>query len=225
MSQPTLAADAKLEAELRQRFDVVEENIRCTDRTFRVLHPRSADEIICEREFNEDERLPYWAEVWPSARVLAERLPTGSGKLLELGCGCGFVALVAAHRGYDVLATDYYQPACEFVRLNAAREQFTKIATRLVNWRSLPEDLGTFNLIVAADVLYERDYCELIATVIIRTLAPHGRAIITDPGRDRASQFLAHCESAGLAGKCIERIPYNDGVNRPFVDLYELCWK
>jgi predicted nicotinamide N-methyase len=225
MSLSSTLADDELEASLRSRFAVVEEAIDCAGRTFQVLHPRSADEIICEQEFNEDERLPYWAEIWPSARVLAERLPPGHGTLLELGSGCGYVALVAAQLGYDVLATDYYQPACEFVCVNAARHQLANIAPRLVNWRSLPDDLGRFDRVIAADVLYERDYCELVAGVLARTLAGHGRAIVTDPGRERAARFLECCAAVGLTGQRVERVPYNDGVNRPFVDVYELSWK
>lgn len=217
----------QLEARLRQQFSVVEERISCAGRVFDVVHPRSADELICEEEFNVDERLPYWAEIWPSARVLAERLAEEPGhgrRLLELGCGCGYVALVAGYLGFEVLATDYYRPACEFATLNAARHEMSRIRTQLVNWRDLPE-LGKFDLVVAADVLYERDYCELVASVIAKTLAISGRAIVTDPGRDRAAGFLEACEKAELAGERVSRIPYNDGVNRPFVDVYELQWK
>lgn len=217
----------QLEARLRQQFHVIEEKISCAGRTFNVIRPRSADELISEEEFNIDERLPYWAEVWPSARVLAGRLAEESGqgrKLLELGCGCGYVALVAGQRGFDVLATDYYQPACEFVTLNAARHELPQVRSQLVNWRELPA-LDEFDLVVAADVLYEREYCDLIAGVLARTLSKSGRAIVTDPGRSRAGGFLQACAKAGLTGEQTAHIPYNDGVNRPFVDIYEVRWK
>jgi ETFB lysine methyltransferase len=217
----------QLEARLRQQFAVVDERIACAGRVFNVLHPRSADELISEDEFNVDERLPYWAEIWPSARVLAERLAEESGKdrrLLELGCGCGYVALVAGHLGFDVLATDYYEPACEFVTLNAARHELASIRPRLVNWRELP-DLDRFDMVVAADVLYEQGYCKLVASVIAKTLAQEGICIVTDPGRERAKSFLEACAAAGLAGDLSRRVPYNDGTNTPTVDVYELRWK
>ena len=55
------------------RFAVVETRVDVAGRRFDLLHPRSADELISEDEFDVDERLPYWADIWPSARVLAER--------------------------------------------------------------------------------------------------------------------------------------------------------
>lgn len=217
----------QLEARLREKFSVVTERLYCAGRHFELLHPRSADELINEEEFKIDERLPYWAEVWPSAHVLAEQLaaePAKGRSLLELGCGCGYVAAVAGHLGFQVLATDYYEPACEFVRLNAARYQLNNVRTQLVDWKAMP-DLGKFDLVIAADVLYDRDYCELIANVLPQTLAYHGEAIITDPGRPRASSFLEICESVGLSGKIAARVPFNDGVRKPVVDVYRLRWR
>ena len=56
-----------LEQALRRRFDVIEHRISVQGRIFDLRHPRSADDLISDEEFNRDERLPYWAEVWPSA--------------------------------------------------------------------------------------------------------------------------------------------------------------
>jgi predicted nicotinamide N-methyase len=69
----------------------------------------------------EDERLPYWADVWPSARVLAERVATmqvDDRRFLELGCGAGLVSVAAAIAGFDITATDYYEEALRFTALN-----------------------------------------------------------------------------------------------------------
>ena len=87
-----LAAD---EARLRRRFRVVESEVSVAGRTLAVLHPESAEDLIDEQDFALDERLPYWAELWPSARVLADRVAATVGRgrsLLELGCGAGLVA-------------------------------------------------------------------------------------------------------------------------------------
>jgi predicted nicotinamide N-methyase len=217
----------QLELRLREKFSVITESLECAGRHFEILHPRSADELISEEEFQIDERLPYWAEVWPAARVLADQLaaePAQGRSLLELGCGCGYVATVAGHLGFQVLATDYYEPACEFVRLNAIRHGVSKVRTQLVDWKAWP-DLGKFDLIIAADVLYDRDYCQLIANVLPQALARDGEVIITDPGRPRASTFLEICESVGLTGEIATRAPFDDGVRKPVVDVYRLRWK
>jgi predicted nicotinamide N-methyase len=225
--QADIASVDDLERRLRQQFAVVSERISCAGRVFNVLRPRSADELVSEDEFKVDERLPYWAEIWPSARVLAEQLAgePGHGRtLLELGCGCGYVALVAGYLGFKVLATDYYEPACDFVTLNAARHEMSNITPALVNWRDLP-DLGKFDMVVAADVLYEREYCKLVAGVIARTLSYHGKSIVTDPSRRRAASFLEECAAVGLAGERIVQVPYDDSALKTTVDVYQLSWK
>src|SRR5690606_17922121 len=126
-------------------------------------------ELLDEQEFNRDGRIPYWAELWPSARVLADQLAllSASGRcLLELGCGAGLCAVAASLVGFRVTATDYYSEALEFVRLNAERNALPIPAVRMVDWRALPADLGQFDLVVAADVLYEPPYTALVAQVI-----------------------------------------------------------
>ena len=96
---------------LRARFDVVESDFDCGNRTFTLAHPRNSDVLIKEEDYVMDERLPYWADVWPSSRVLADHIvrQKGNGRsALELGCGSGLVACALAAAGYVVTATDYY---------------------------------------------------------------------------------------------------------------------
>ena len=53
---------------------------------------------------------------------MAERLARTHGRgqrLLEIGCGLGLVSLVAVAAGFDVLASDYFEPALEFTAVNA----------------------------------------------------------------------------------------------------------
>ena len=65
-----MTADPR-ETALRARFDVAETEIAVRDEPVRLLRPESADALISEAEFAVDERLPYWADVWPSSIVLA----------------------------------------------------------------------------------------------------------------------------------------------------------
>jgi hypothetical protein len=55
-------------------FELVREEVPVGDRTLAIVRPRSAEDLIDEADYARDERLPYWAELWPSARVLAGRL-------------------------------------------------------------------------------------------------------------------------------------------------------
>ena len=181
--------------------DVATTSLRVGDHEWTLQHPRSAEALISEQDFERDERLPYWADIWPSARVLADVLVRHQGdgrRALELGCGCGLVACALAAAGYRVTATDYYPDALSFTYSNVQRNTGREIETRLVDWRALPADLGTFDVVVGADVLYERAYGPLVAAAVTRTVAPGGFAIIADPGRIALESFLDTARQGGL---------------------------
>lgn len=174
------------DAPVRARFQTRLEPFRHGQFAVEMLLPRAADELIDEAEFERDERLPYWAELWPSARALTRRLlemAPPAGPVLELGCGVALPSLALRWRGVRVTATDYYPDALEFVLANARRNSIAPPETRLLDWRDPPPELGTFPLALAADVLYERRNAELLAELLPRVLPPDGRAWIADPGR------------------------------------------
>jgi ETFB lysine methyltransferase len=190
VTNPRLGA---IEASLRRRFRVVETEIQIKGRAISLLHPASAEELIDEQAFERDERLPYWAELWPSSRIMAQhvlRLPSPGRTLLELGCGSGLVATCASLAGFDVVASDYYEDAVRFARVNAARNGAPAVRGLLLDWRHLPRQLPRFDVVVASDVLYERPYGEIIAKVLDRTLAEDGVGLIADPGRVGREEFL-----------------------------------
>jgi 2-polyprenyl-3-methyl-5-hydroxy-6-metoxy-1,4-benzoquinol methylase len=148
---------------------------------------------------------------------------SGHGKrLLELGCGLGFPSLIAAQSGFEVLATDYYAEALEFLCLNAVRQGLRVPHTRVVDWREFPADLGTFDVVVAADVLYEKPMCGLIADAIRRSLKPRGEAIVSDPCRLLAAGFPDVCSGRGLSVDRVEDVPYKDGETKQTIRVYEV---
>src|SRR4051812_22701233 len=150
-----------------------------------LLRPESAEALIDEDAFAEDEFLPYWAELWPAARALASALPDVAGlRVVELGCGLGVPALVAAARGADVTATDWAADAIELLRENAERNGL-RVHAEVRDWREpWPE---RFDLALAADVLYEqRNVAPLLAR--LRELAP--AALVGLAGRPYEAEFL-----------------------------------
>lgn len=213
-----------LDASLRRRFRVVETPVRFADRTLSLAHPASAEDLINERDFERDERLPYWAELWPSARVLGEhilRMNGGGQTLLELGCGAGLVATCASLAGFDVTATDYYEDALAFARVNAWRNGAQPIHTQAVDWRALRRPREQFDLVIASDVLYERPYGPLVAQAIDLFLARTGHAILADPGRVARDEFLADVRTRGFQVS-ETKVPYRDGAIRQTITLYRM---
>jgi predicted nicotinamide N-methyase len=194
---------AALDAALA-RLDLVTSAVEAGGAKVVLRKPRSAESLICEDDFKGDERLPYWADVWPSSRALAGVLRghDGTGRsLLELGCGVGLVSVTALRAGFTVTATDYYADALEVTRLNALRlvgDGDARLTTRYVDWRALPDDLGLVDVVCAADVLYEREYAELVSETIKRTLRPGGLVLIADPGRAALAPFREEAAKRGL---------------------------
>jgi 2-polyprenyl-3-methyl-5-hydroxy-6-metoxy-1,4-benzoquinol methylase len=224
-------------ASLRTRFDVVLREVAVGGRNWQMARPKSADELIDEDAFQRDGRIPYWADVWLSSAVLADELArrgpvaaraaespgppakAPAPRLLELGCGVGFSSIVAAGLGYDVLATDYYAEALEFVSANALLNDFPGLATALLDWREPPASLGRFEVVTAADVLYERPNVPLVAGLFDRFLTDEGIGLCTDPQRGAARSFADECRKLGLHVNCFIRAAEENGRSRE-IDLY-----
>ena len=215
----------RLVGELERRFITETVDIDVGGKPLSILKPRNSDDLISEADFVRDERLPYWADVWPSSLILAKRLANEAGEgrsLLELGCGLGIVSTAAMRSGYTVLASDYYEDALNFTRANAWRNLGRDPATRMIDWRALPEDLGTYDAIVAADVLYEMAYAELVADALAAALAPRGVAIIADPGRVAVDRFIGACEAHGLSRIGRDTQPFVEGTIRQKITLFSI---
>ena len=216
---------AELRERLTRQFRTIVSQVSIGSSSFELLHPANADDLISEADYVQDERLPYWADIWPSSRALAERVGSlrGAGKqLLELGCGMGLVAAAASRAGFDVTATDYYADALLFTQVNAFTNAGVIPETRYVDWRAFPKDLEWFDYVIASDVLYEKQYAPLLAAAFAQTLADGGLGIVADPGRIGVEAFLAACAEQSLDVKRASRVPYIDGTIRQTIDLYEI---
>ncbi|MEO8335121.1 MAG: methyltransferase domain-containing protein [bacterium] len=216
-----------LRTDLTRRFRTVTRTLRVSERDVELLSPANADDLISEDDYVQDERLPYWADLWPSAQILANEVAImrlAGQRVLELGCGLGVVALGAAMAGADVTATDYYDDAILFASLNVATATGKEIATRMVNWVDMPADLGKFDVVLASDVLYEHRYASMVADAIAKTLRRGGEAIVADPGRIALEEFLEECSDRGLASERDPR-PYVEGEIKQTITLYKLHWK
>jgi predicted nicotinamide N-methyase len=173
----------------------VEETIELAGRTLTLLRPPSAEELIDEAAFDEDEFLPYWAELWPSGVELAAHvgsLDLAGRRVLELGAGLGLPSLAAALRGADVLATDWAEDAVSLLRANAARNGIA-LRAEVVRWDA-PEPLlqeAPWDLVLAADLLYEQRNADQLAALLPRL---GSEALLADPGRPFAKGFLARFE-------------------------------
>jgi predicted nicotinamide N-methyase len=181
--------------------DLVEQTLTLGGRPVRLLRPRSGDALLDEvlaEDDPADERLPFWAELWPSGSALAAavaELDLIGTRVLELGCGLGLVSVAAAGAGAEVLAADQSAEAIEFTRVNAARNGVAVRTVRCAFERPEPLLAGApWDLVLAADVLYE----PRTVPVLVDLLPRLGAAVwLADPGRPPEPDFLRAVDAAG----------------------------
>jgi predicted nicotinamide N-methyase len=137
--------------------------------------------------------LPYWAELWESANGIGQYLVQEYATLkavnvLDLGCGQGLAGCAAAALGAKVLFADLEAPALLFARLNSL--PFAKaVRTRRLNWQTDRLD-ERFELILGADILYERKQWEHLEPFWRAHLAPGGKVLLGEPGRQTGDLFI-----------------------------------
>lgn len=205
----------RLRSRLSRRFELYDETIIVAGRAFaftRVADPEKVlDDVIAAESAGAKGRMPYWAELWESAIGVGEFLLKGAsaqGKgasdnfspllapcpsilaplsAIDLGCGMGFSGMIAASLGMRVMLADIEQDSLLFAALNTApwREN---VRTRRLDWRI--DHLGEkFDLIIGADVLYERAQWDHLEPFFREHLAPTGKILLGEPGRPTSAPF------------------------------------
>lgn len=178
-------------------------------RALRLARPVEPDRLLDDpavHAWNKaDDYMPYWAYLWPGARMLAEAVfdrwggvDPGDEEVLELGCGLGLGGLAALALGFRVRFSDYDPAAFGFIRRSVVESGLPedRAAYLLLDWREPPA--LSFPRIIAADVLYERKLVPLVADVLARLLAPGGEALLTTPYRASAEDFPGEAAVRGL---------------------------
>ena len=172
--------------------------------TFNIAYPGNADQLLdhpsTHSAFDQDEYMPYWAELWPASQMVGEARVQDTWpdnhRALEIGCGVGLSGVVALSLGMHVTFSDYDATAVEFAARNAIANGYSNFDTCALDWRVPPEQ--QFPLILAADVIYEeRNIAPLIA-FIRKVLTPDGLCLLSDPDRSTRGGFRYALKQAKL---------------------------
>src|SRR5262249_25953339 len=168
----------------------IREQILIEGETFLITRPDESDRLLdhpfVRSAFAADEYLPYWAELWPAARMLAKAIIreawTPGTEALEIGCGLGLPGIVALSRGLRVTFSDYDATALRFAAENARLNGFHDFHVLRMDWRDPPANL-CMPVMLASDLIYEQRNVEPLAALIQRVLAPQGFCLLTDQDR------------------------------------------
>ena len=160
---------------------------------------------------------PYWAHLWPGARVLAQYvdrwLDVRGRRVLELGCGLGLTGLVAALGGADVVCVDQVPAALGFVAASAAANGVS-CACVCADFHTLAAE-ARFDFVLAAEVAYDRPRFGALAEVIVRHLAPGGSALLTDGYRVDTRALYGELGARGCATHAVDLAVVEEGRRAP----------
>lgn len=178
-----------------------------------MLTIRDLDEsidILCEHFGEEDqdqslaeEHCPYFGVMWESgiglSQFLTKEMCAGK-KILEIGCGLALPSFVATRFGGSVIATDFHADVPLFLKENQKNNNI-EFQYQVMNWRNEIErtknSLGTFDLVLGSDILYESQHPMEVAKALIAFLKPKGKIILADPGRAYVQKFITSMRELG----------------------------
>jgi predicted nicotinamide N-methyase len=171
--------------------ELVRQSIDLPSGELRVLQPQEAAALPDAGAVEWAPVAPYWSVLWRSGVALARELDgvaLHGLRVVELGCGLAVPSIAAARAGATVLATDSCAEALALAERNAHAND-VQIETATVDWAEPDELVGRapFDLVLAADVLYERASVAPLLSLLPR-LAPE--AWLADPGRPAAAAFV-----------------------------------
>lgn len=160
---------------------------------------------------------PIFGVVWPSSLVLAHHIAdfqTEGKRILEVGCGIALSSLLLNALKADITATDYHPEVEAFLARNTQLNDGKTIAFERADWADTQSTLGTFDLIIGSDLLYEDEHIALLAEFIHRHARPACEVILVDPGRGRKNKFSRAMGANGFSSNHIKPLHTNylDGV-------------
>jgi predicted nicotinamide N-methyase len=157
---------------------------------------------------------PYWMHLWPGAVALARTLARAAevgpdARVLELGCGLGLPALVAAQRGATVVASDRAFAALAFAQ-RSARVSGCALGLVQMDWAA-PALRGVFDVCVGADVGYDAGSEPALLAALDRSLARGGVVWLADSVNTARTSLADGLAAAGYAVAGHETCESEDG--------------
>ncbi|MGE3806121.1 MAG: methyltransferase [Gemmataceae bacterium] len=171
------------------------ERVQLAGRTFVVARPDAVDPLSDDPHLGGSTASqvyqPYWAALWPTARLLAEVILkerwAEETRALEIGCGLGLPGLAGLAAGLHVTFSDVDAAALRYVAESVRLNNLDSYQLLHMDWHTPPTDLRV-PVLLASDLFYESSQVEPIAGLVGRVLEPGGLCLLAD--RDRVERSL-----------------------------------
>lgn len=121
------------------------------------------------------------------------------GKVIELGCGCGYLTLELARNGLDVIGVDMSQKSIEIAQKvadeNPFNERFGSLMYKCDDILSIDMGENEFDSVIFFGTLHHLPGTDLVLAKAHRALKNGGNLIICEPVRDnftmKSAEFAA----------------------------------
>jgi predicted nicotinamide N-methyase len=184
---------------LTTKLPLVTTGIEIGGRHWAITAVQNQDALLDHAE--DFENFPFGFLLWESAiglaRMLAANPALVAGRtVMELGAGVGVPGIVARSLGAQVWQTDHQPGALHVAQENARLNGVMGITQFPGDWRNWTHTTR-YDVLLGADILYERDTHFYLERIFERCLAPGGQVLLADPGRPQAIECVALLEKHG----------------------------
>ena len=156
-----------------QKQEIVNEYFRSKSREWKEIYTRS--DVQAETIRDRHAAVLDWID--------ALALKPGS-KVLEIGCGAGFMAIELAHRGYRVYAIDSAESMIEQAHQNAMESRVTDLLSLDIgDVYTLAFDDESFDLVLAIGVIPWLERADLVIQQMARVTKHSGHIILSYANR------------------------------------------
>lgn len=217
---------------LHSHYRIKEETIAIGDLDIRLLRITNIDELfdllVAQSPDSievKDERIPYWADLWPSSIALSRfivenNILSNAPKVLEIGCGLGLPGVVAGKLGARVTFTDYVEEPLQFAKQNWELNNSSPAFFQVLDWREIPDHMEA-DIVLASDVAYEKRSFEHLIKLAQKVTGEGKTLLLSEPGRKFAEPFIEILYDQQLVKRAVKYvIPLNGIENK--VTVFEL---
>lgn len=127
---------------------------------------------------NYDRSLKVLGQPLPRMLELTTNAVAGARRVLEVAAGTGLVTTVIARSATEVVATDYAESMIDILKERVAAAKLFNVRCERADLYALPYDAGSFDAVVAANVLHLVPDLDGALHSLMHVLRPGGRLVV-----------------------------------------------